>query len=442
MNTTTSVLIITYVWPPTGGVGSLRVRKLAKYLPEHGMVPTILTVANPSVPLVDESLMRDTPQIEVIRARTLEPSYAAKQTVWTQSRTDRQSSSVLRRVKRGLTSVARQALIPDPQILWQPDVQRILFSRLRARLDGVVFISAPPFSTFLSAPLVRAVGDAALVLDYRDEWSTLRTQYEMLSRFGASIGSLMERYILRRAHAVTVATDAFRNHLLDQFPFLDPTRVVTISNGYDEDDAPSGLLEASSLPSDRFVVTYAGTIFKQNSPRGLMAALRLLQLHEPELSRLLEVRFLGRIVETELDVFEGSEALGVERVGFVEHDKVVPALASSHMTLNLLDTMPGAERIYPAKTFELMTIGRPCLTLAPPGALTDLAIRHQLGPVVHTRDATAIAGTLAAAVRDWRAGTYDVHAHAVGIEVFTRRAVAGRFADLFRQVQRPTRTAG
>ena len=117
MNTTTSVLIITYVWPPTGGVGSLRVRKLAKYLPEHGMVPTILTVANPSVPLVDESLMRDTPQIEVIRARTLEPSYAAKQTVWTQSRTDRQSSSVLRRVKRGLTSVARQALIPDPQIL-------------------------------------------------------------------------------------------------------------------------------------------------------------------------------------------------------------------------------------------------------------------------------------------------------------------------------------
>ena len=35
------------------------------------------------------------------------------------------------------------------------------------------------------------------------------------------------------------------------------------------------------------------------------------------------------------------------------------ALAASHMTLSLLDIMPGAERIYPAKTFELMTIGRP-----------------------------------------------------------------------------------
>jgi hypothetical protein len=54
--------------------------KLVKYLPMHRVRPAVLTVANPSVPLRDESLVADVPaSVEVERARTLEPGYAAKQ---------------------------------------------------------------------------------------------------------------------------------------------------------------------------------------------------------------------------------------------------------------------------------------------------------------------------------------------------------------------------
>src|SRR5262249_6658945 len=152
-------------------------------------------------------------------------------------------------------------LIPDPQVLWQPDAQRVLMRRLLTRRDDIVFITAPPFSTFLSAPLIRALGRAAIVLDYRDEWATLRTQYEMLPRMGATVSAAMEHAVLRCAHAVTVATDAFRDQLLHCFPFLDPARVVTIPNGYDPDDFPDDLLASTKLPDDRFVMTYAGTVF-------------------------------------------------------------------------------------------------------------------------------------------------------------------------------------
>jgi glycosyltransferase involved in cell wall biosynthesis len=437
MTARTSALLVTYVWPPTGGVGSLRVRKLAKYLPEHGVTPTVLTAANPSVPLIDESLMEDVPpNIEVIRARTFEPGYATKQNVWSQSRSGQQSIGLKQRAKRGLAAVARQALIPDPQLLWQPAVQRTLFQRLRAKRDDIVFITAPPFSTFLSAPLVRAVGNAALVLDYRDEWLTARTQYEMLSRVGGAVGGIMEHGVLKCADAVTVATEGFREQLLERFTFLDPARVVAIPNGYDAADTPADFLETHVPPRDRFVITYAGSnIFKQNSPRGLMQALRLLKEREPELARALTVRFVGRIVETELDVFAGSEELGVECVGFIDKAKVAPLLAASHMTLCILDVMPGVERIYPAKTFELMALGRPVLTLAPPGALTDLVATHRLGPVIAPRDAPAIADALASALRAWKAGTYDVRSHPLDIEKFDRRVIAGQFADLFHSLR-------
>jgi hypothetical protein len=102
------------------------------------------------------------------------------------------------------------------------------------------------------------------------------------------------------------------------------------------------------------------------------------------------------------------------------------------MTLCLQDDFPGNERIYQAKIFELMYLGRPVLTLAPEGALKALVERHRLGPVIAPRDPEAIAGFLAGALRDWKAGRLPNRSGAVGIEPYHRRALAGQFAQVFR----------
>ena len=39
------VLLISYYFPPSGGPGVQRVLKFAKYLPDFGWQPTVLTVA-------------------------------------------------------------------------------------------------------------------------------------------------------------------------------------------------------------------------------------------------------------------------------------------------------------------------------------------------------------------------------------------------------------
>src|SRR5882724_7332934 len=72
-------LVVAYAFPPVGGAGVQRVQKLVKYLPLHGVTPSVLTVANPSVPLRDDSLESDLPKdIEIVRAPTLEPGYRLK----------------------------------------------------------------------------------------------------------------------------------------------------------------------------------------------------------------------------------------------------------------------------------------------------------------------------------------------------------------------------
>ncbi len=436
------VLLVSYGFPPVGGAGVQRVVKLAKYLPHHGVWPAILTASNPSVAVHDASLLRDLPHgVEVERTRTLEPGSGAKRAVRrAQAPSPRRSRrrELAARGLRALSGLATQALIPDPQILWQPAALSALAHRLAAGRDDAVLVSGPPFSQFLLAPLARA-GHVGVVLDYRDEWSAPRGVYEMTrSRIARVFGDPLEAALLRQAHAIVTATEEFRDNLLRRFPFVDPARVHAIPNGYDPDDFPNPL---PAPPSDRLVLTYAGTVFSMTSARGLLDAVRLLHTRSPQVARWLRVRFVGRIADTELDAFDGTEELGVERAGYVPHDDVLNELAASHRTLCLLDDVPGAESIYPAKIFELMRLGRPIMTLAPPGALSRLVERHGLGPAVHPRDDEAIASALEVAVRSFQkwGRTPPTWRKTPGIERYDRRALAGEFAEILKEASEVTR---
>ena len=423
------VLLVSYAFPPTGGAGVGRVLKLAKYLPDYGCQPTVLTVANPSVPVIDESLQRDVhPDLEIVRARTLEPGYRVKQSVWA-TRAVNQPRFASRALGRA-TTLAGQLLIPDPQILWHPAASLALLRTLRSGFD-VVWITGPPFSQFLLAPLARLHRDAAVILDYRDEWTTYRSQYEMMGAVPGLVGGALERGLVRVAHGVTTATEAFRAELLRRFRFLPSSAVRTITNGYDPSDFPS----PRPAPSGgRFTLTYAGTVFKLTSPLGLLRAIRRLHEREPLLARRLRVRFIGRIVDSQRHLFADTARLGVECIDYMPKADAAAALAESHMVLCLLDDAPGAERIYPGKVFELMYLGRPCLTIAPEGALQQLVSRHQLGPTLVPSDIDGIAGTLERALRAHGDGRYDATTQPTGIERFHRSALACDFSEFFRTV--------
>jgi glycosyltransferase involved in cell wall biosynthesis len=453
-------LTISYAFPPVGGAGVQRVAKLVKYLPDFDVTPAVLTVANPSAPLTDGSFAKDLPNgVEVVRARTFEPGYKMKGAVWQANANANANASATngaaaptkaaptgiaalrKQAIKALASTAKAVLIPDPQIMWLPGAQLALAKRLLSRQDDVVLISGPPFSQFLVAPLIRARRQVGIVLDYRDEWRTYRSSYEMFGGSAAKIaGDVLEPMMLRCAHRVTCATEEFREQLLKHHSFLDPQKVITITNGYDSEDFD---VELPDPPSDRFVITYAGTIFKLTSPRGFIPALRLLHERSPDLAKLVNVRFLGRIVETERDLFVDAERLGITLHDYVPHDQVLPFLSASHLTLCLLDAVEGTERIFPAKIFELMHLGRPILTLAPEGALHRLATRHRVGDVLPPRDEVKIAEALERRIRAFKDDPKKAGQRVIppGTQCYDRRALAGEFAGVLHDAYTETGAA-
>jgi len=68
------VLIITYYWPPKGGVGVQRWLKLTKYLAKHNVKPIIYTPDNGVSILEDKSLLNKIPsELKVLKRKIFEP---------------------------------------------------------------------------------------------------------------------------------------------------------------------------------------------------------------------------------------------------------------------------------------------------------------------------------------------------------------------------------
>ena len=55
------VLIISYYWPPSGGIAVLRCLKWAKYLRDFGWEPVVYTAKNAHYPTFDPTNEKDVP---------------------------------------------------------------------------------------------------------------------------------------------------------------------------------------------------------------------------------------------------------------------------------------------------------------------------------------------------------------------------------------------
>lgn len=423
------VLFVAYQFPPVGGAGVQRVTKLVKYLPAHGITPIVLTVSNPSVPIRDESLLANFDRsLRVERVRTMEPGYGLKQALGRPRDSVRLQPS--RRVLGGVSKLATRLLFPDPQILWLPSAARAIrhFAREKPGVDAVV-ITAPPFSQILLVPWIQKTMRVPIVIDYRDEWeTTLRAGHELsANEITARMARYIEKEVVARVDAVTTATQEFRSALLNRNRCLDPARVHFLPNGWDPDDLPE---RQGIPPEDRFRITYAGTVLRLTSLRSVVSALRILHAENPELAACIELVVYGRITPSEEAIFEGSERLGIRLRGYLEHRKTLLELTRSHLNLCVLDDVEGAERIYPAKIFELMALRRRTLVVTKPGALERLARQHRSGEIVSPPEPRAIARILERHVEAWQAGLYDPRVEPRHVERFDRKALAGELARI------------
>lgn len=432
-------LFIAYAFPPVGGVSVQRVTKFIKYLPEFGWTSSVLTVANPSVPLMDESLVSEIPPDTLIRrARTLEPGYAVKSAV---AGSDASDGSLARKIVGAARDGARRAfnlvMQPDAQILWRPYALREGLKLLREVSHDVIVATGPPFSSMLLAMTLAKRSGVPLALDFRDEW-TIMTYWEnkQFGRVERFVQGRMQSGVLKVADLVLGTTPSSAEELGSLVAQSQGhAKVDYIYNGFDAADYPRdlSLSERTDYGSGTglFRMSFVGTLWNVTPIAPVVDGIIALCRRAPDLAARLELVIAGRRTgqqEAELDRLAATPVKLV-RLPFVAHKEAIRLMCQSDAALLINADLPNTKRLVNAKTFEYMAARRPIFVVAPDGDLWRL-----LGDLPGTLmaapgDTDRIAANLETAIERWQKGATYAGSD-WDISKFERRDLTGRLAGL------------
>ncbi len=399
--------MVAYVFPPAGGAGVQRVTKFVKYLPEFGWDCSVLTVANPSVPVFDDSLADEIPESTIIRrARTLEPGYAMKNVVSAGAASACQKQTgLLSKVKRCLKQTVRNAgnaiLQPDAQILWYPAAVKEGMKLLAEQPHDAIFVTAPPFSAFvIGAELSRRSG-LPLVIDYRDEWGISNRYQENRQKSGLShrLQNRMQRRVLRQSSAVVATTRRSAESVARTATAAGSSPQVTaIYNGYDAADiGPATACVNEEAGSERKLrLAYVGTLWNLTSIEPVVTALLRLSETAPEVAARIELVVAGRVTAEQDAILDRLQetSCSVTREGYVDHARAIEIMRSADAQCLLLSDVAEAERVVPAKTFEYLALQRPILSIVPQGEVSEILAGCPFAASFTPNDVTGIANYL------------------------------------------------
>ncbi len=402
------ILIVSYFFPPMGGIGGFRALKLAKYLPRFGWEVTILTARVPAYYSFDETLEREIPAgTRVLRTASWDPfrTYARLVGGPAPRPGDRRDPDrFFSRVTRLAKSVNTWLFVPDNSVGWLPFAVREGRKHLAAGgVDLVLSKSVPHTAHLVARSLHRATG-VPWIADFRDDWVG-NPDLVPPTPIHRAIQSRLARSVLRDADGVVAANESLRDRLQAFLGEPHRDRFDTIHTGYDEDDFEG--LEPSG-PETRFTLVFSGTFHRRLDPRPVFEGIaRALSS-----GRIPRDSFRFVVVGAQQEPLRAlARSAGIEREtvlsGFLPHREALRRVLAADLLLLLVSRSPGAEMYSTGKLYEYLRAGRPILVAAPDGEASRIVAECRMGVTVPPDDPLAIAEALVAAYERRREGRGD-----------------------------------
>lgn len=381
------VLVISRVFPPVRGVGSLRTAGFARELSAMGWTVTVLTVHRRSLApsLRDDSLEELVPaEVRRLEARDYAAEIGARLRRRRSPLAAAATESVLRRPQGTLPGrIWRWFTLPDLAFTWM--CRAIVTGWRASRTVSVIYSCGLPLGSHLAAGILARVARRAWVCDFRDPYVWPGVRY-FATPFHQACGRWLEQRVVRAADHVLVANDALVDHYREHYPET-RRKLSSITNGYD------GRVAEPQPPDDGPLrLAHAGQFHDDAALRTLVDALAVARRH----GRQVELVMIGAISPAQHTIIHASDARdNVRLVGRVPHSEVEAMLARSDL---LVTESSGAiaRMAVRAKIFEYAQASKPIVALTDRGSALDAVIsRHGLGYVSAPDDVEALAVLLA-----------------------------------------------
>jgi glycosyltransferase involved in cell wall biosynthesis len=223
----------------------------------------------------------------------------------------------------------------------------------------VVLATSPPLFAGVAGLAIARLNRAPFVLDVRDLWPAAAVSLDQISSASATlVGERLERWLYRESATVVSVTRPFCAHI-DAIRQRTPGTAL-IPNGTLELFFTDGKVDPQrlGLPTDRFVVTFAGT---HGIAQGLAAV-----LDSAAIADEVEFAFVGDGPVKESLVADAA-GRGLTNVSFhpqVALEEMPPILAGSDALLVPLSSHKTFAQFVPSKMIDYMASGKPVILAA------------------------------------------------------------------------------
>lgn len=252
------ILIITYYWPPAGGISVRRWLALSNEMVGLEAEVHVLTLEENSAEYhsTDQRLLDEVDgRIHLHRISAWNPFRLTKQLFKKHippqgfsAQKEGQSAANL------LTRLRSNVFIPDPRKTWNRRAVRKAVEIIDAHEIQAIITTSPPHSVQLIGREVMKKRRVRWIADFRDPWTDIFYYHQLghsaLSKF---IDSKLERDVLIHANALTTVSWGFKELFHSKVPSRSAEDIHVIPNGIDQ--AIVAWKPASSAAAFRMVYT-------------------------------------------------------------------------------------------------------------------------------------------------------------------------------------------
>ena len=415
-------LLVSYLFPPTGGSGVQRPAKLAKYLPTFGWSIEVVTAGHHRFPWFDPSLLEDVPaDCRVHGIAGLEPAALAKRIG------SRFEDSIYWRLARMTGWLG----LGDGEALWVGPAARAALRRHREQPFDVLISTGPPhFAHRVAIRVARATG-LPWVADLRDP---LVIDYDRtpMSRREASAMRRVEQAIMRQASLVVTTVPSLTEDLRGRYPGRLPDSIWTVPNGFDRDDLRAALKTAAGARAEAndCVFVAAGAWYGRRELHRVVEPLQRVLERNPLWGGRVRLVMAGTLDGQQRQRWEGQRPAWLTLAGYLDHASAIRLVAGSACAIVAVPDCQTGRLTIPAKTFELLALPTHVLALVPPDSDTEQIVATAgASHVAPLEDSTMVASALEHIIGSHFAGILAANRDWPVLDRYDRRMVAAAFAD-------------
>lgn len=387
------ILMVSYYYPPVGGVRVLRTTKMGKYLSRMGFLPVVLSAREEILQTAREAELDNFHRILIRLPIVKLPSRQTKRA--SEERVDRQSyPKRIFPLKQTfvllLRAIKQFILYPDITLVWIPSAYRAGLSAVREYGIRAIYATHPPPSNLIVALLLALRTKKPLIVDFRDLWRyyPFRVKFHPLELL---LTPWLEKYLIKKsALVITVTPPLVRAFLGDHRPYLSP-KLLYLPNGYDEEDFARARPEKKDS-AGRFRLVHTGTLYAGRGAEYFFAGLAQAMRLKPALVGRLVFRQVGYVdISIERELFELISQGVAEQVPPVSHSEAITEMLSADLLVIINPLGKAGESVLALKSTEYLRAGKPILVISSPSPTSELVERLGAGRTCDHRDTSGIA---------------------------------------------------